>query len=218
MSTLIVQYLPGYPVSHTQTLLDHLLSLLPVNEEVRRRDLLIEPAPIFTAESQRAYTKRDLTGEAIDEAERASLLPFDGLIADVLANDVLVLAFPLHNFSVPAAIKAYFDAIIFNNHTFRVGPAPGQYAGLMTNKKALVLSAAGGVYDRPPFDTMNFMTPLVQTEFRFMGFDESEVVLFEGTLQPPEIKEAGLARAIRQLTDIAGRWYAPVGSDKRVVA
>jgi FMN-dependent NADH-azoreductase len=94
MSTLIVEYLPGYPVSNTRTVLDHLLSLLPAHEEVRRHDLLAEPAPIFTAESQRAYTKRDMMGEGIDDAEGASLQPFDRLIADVLATDVLVLAFP----------------------------------------------------------------------------------------------------------------------------
>lgn len=216
MSTLIVEYLTGYPISHTRSLLDSFLALLPAREEVRRHDLLVKPAPIFTAESQRAYTKRDLMGEVINEAERASLQPFDTLIADVLATDVLVLAFPVHNFSVPAAIKAYFDAIMFNNNTFRVGPAPGQYAGLMTAKKALVLSAAGGVYDRPPLNTMNFMTPLVEAEFRFMGFGETEVVLAEGTLQPPEVKEAGLTRATRQLTQVAGRWYASAASAERV--
>jgi FMN-dependent NADH-azoreductase len=218
MSTLVVEYLPGYPISHTRGLLDHLLSLLPVDEEVRRHDLLVEPAPIFSAVSQRAYTKRDLMGQAIDDPERASLQLFDRLIVDVMATDILVLAFPLHNFSVPAAIKAYFDAIMFNNHTFRVGPAPGQYTGLLKDKKALVLSAAGGVYDRPPFDAVNFMTPLVQAEFRFMGFAETEVVLFEGTMQPPEVKEAGLERAIRQVADLAGRWYASAGSAERAVA
>lgn len=218
MSTLIVEYMPGYPVSNTRTLLDRFLSLLPAHEEVRRRDLLAEPAPTFSAESQRAYTKRDMMDEAIDEAEVTSLQPFDRLIADVLATDVLVLAFPFHNFSVPAAIKAYFDAIMLNKGTWRYGPEPGQYTGLMTAKKALVLSAAGGVYDRPPFDTMNLMTPLVQTEFRFMGFGEIEVVLAEGMLQPPEVKEAGLARAVRQVTEVAGRWYAASGSAERAVA
>lgn len=218
MRTLVVEYLPGYPVSNTRTLLDHLLSLLPAHEELRRHDLLAEPAPIFSAESQRAYTKRDIMGEATDDAERASLQPFDRLIADVLATDVLVLAFPVHNFSVPAAVKAYFDAIMFNNNTWRYGPEPGQYTGLMTAKKALVLSAAGGVYDRPPFDTMNFMTPLVETELRFMGFGEIEVVLAEGMLRPPEVKEAGLARATRQVTEVAGRWYASAGTAERAVA
>ena len=218
MSTLIIEYLPGYPISNTRVLLDHFLALLPAHEEVRRHDLLAEPAPIFTAESQRAYTKRDLMGQAIDEAERASLQPFDRLIADVLATDVLVLAFPLHNFSVPAAIKAYFDAIMFNNNTFRADPAAGKYAGLMTAKKALVLSAAGGVYDRPPFNTMNFMTPLVRAEFGFMGFGETEVALAEGMMRPPEVKEAGLARAARQVTEVAGRWYALAGPAERAVA
>jgi FMN-dependent NADH-azoreductase len=107
---------------------------------------------------------------------------------------------------------------MFNNGTWRYGPEPGQYTGLMTAKKALVLSAAGGVYDRPPFDTMNFMTPLVQTEFRFMGFGETEVVLAEGMMQPPEVREAGLARAARQVTDVAGRWYASAGAAERAVA
>ncbi|HEV7228083.1 FMN-dependent NADH-azoreductase [Brevundimonas sp.] len=218
MSTLVVEYLPGYPISHARVLLDHLLTRLPAREEVRRHDLLIDPAPIFTAESLRAYVKRDMMGEAIDDAERALLRPADRLIADVLATDVLVLAFPLHNFSVPAAIKAYFDAIMFNNSTFRVGPAPGQYAGLMTAKKALVLSAAGGVYDAPPFDTMNFMTPLVETEFRFMGFDATEVVLAEGMVRPPEEKAASLARAVHRVTEVAGRWYDSAASAERIDA
>ena len=218
MTTLVVEYLPGYPVSHTRTLLDQLLALLPAQEAVRRHDLLADPAQIFTADSQRAYIKRDLFGEAIDEAEHASLRSADRLIAEVKAADVLVLAFPVHNFSVPAAIKAYFDAIMFNNHTFRVGPAPGQYTGLMADKKALVLSSAGAVNDRPPFDAMNLMTPLVQAEFGFMGFGETEVVLFEGTLQTPEVKEAKLARATRQISEVASRWYVSGGSSQPGVA
>jgi FMN-dependent NADH-azoreductase len=217
MSTLVVEYLPGYPISNTRVLLDNFLARLPANEDVRRHDLLVEPAPIFSAVSMRAYTKRHLFGEAVDEAERVSLKPFYRLIDDVLATDVLVLAFPVHSFSVPAAIKAYFDAIMFNEKTWRRVSA-GQYTGLMTSKKALALSAAGGVYDRPPLDAMNFMTPLVEAEFRFMGFGEIEVVLAEGTLQAPAVKEAGFARASRQVTDVAGRWYASARSADRVVA
>lgn len=218
MNTLIVEYLPGYPVSNTRTVLDNFLSLLPAQEKVLRHDLLADPAPIFTATSQRAYVKRDFMGQTLDEVERASLQPFDRLIADALAADVLVLAFPLYNFSVPAAIKAYFDAIMFNNHTFRVGPAKGQYGGLMTAKKALALSSAGGDYDRPPFKGMDFVTPLVNAQFRFMGFSEIEVVLAEATLQSLEVKEAKLEHAVSRVTEIAGRWYAPAGSTERDVA
>lgn len=206
MKTLIVEYLPGYPQSHTVTLLERFLDGVPAGEQINRRDLLATPPPLFSRQSLQAYTKRDLLGQATTAAEAASLAEFDHLVAEVKAADVLVLAFPMHNFSLPASVKAYFDAIMLNHGTWRYGPGDGQYTGLMTGRKALTLSAAGGLYLDPP-NPWDHLTTLARVELGFMGFTEIETVLAEGMMREAAVRQASLDRCHAEITAIVDRWY-----------
>src|SRR5690349_2712998 len=45
----------------------------------------------------------------------------DTLIDELLATDILVLAVPVYNFSIPAALKAYIDMVVRSGRTFRYG-------------------------------------------------------------------------------------------------
>lgn len=65
----------------------------------------------------------------------------DELVAELLAADHLVIATPVYNYNVPAALKAWID------HIVRKGMTLGfDGRGLVTGKKATVLIASGGVY------------------------------------------------------------------------
>ncbi len=65
----------------------------------------------------------------------------DELVAELLATDHLVIATPVYNYNVPAALRAWIG------HVVRKGLTLGtDGSGLVTGRKATVLPASGGVY------------------------------------------------------------------------
>ncbi len=74
-------------------------------------------------------------------AMKAELQLSDALVAELLASDHLVIATPVYNYNVPAALKAWIDSIVRKGLTLG---ADG--SGLLHGKKATVLMASGGVY------------------------------------------------------------------------
>src|SRR5207302_9152863 len=69
----------------------------------------------------------------------------DPLIEEIEAADVIVIAAPMYNFSIPSTLKAWIDHITRAGRTFRY-TAEGTVEGLLKNKKVFVVTARGGVY------------------------------------------------------------------------
>ncbi|MFY0574262.1 FMN-dependent NADH-azoreductase [Cystobacter fuscus] len=106
--------------------------------EVVERDLMETELPFVTAPWLQAYfTPPEQHSPAMKDVLRLS----DALVAELLAADHLVIATPVYNYNVPAALKAWVDHIVRKGLTLGYD---GQ--GLVTGKKATVLLASGGVY------------------------------------------------------------------------
>ena len=108
------------------------------NGEVVDRDLMETDLPFVTAPWLQAYfTPAEQHSREMKEALRLS----DELVGEILAADHIVIATPVYNSNVPAALKAWVD------HIVRKGLTLGfDGSGLVTGKKATVLLASGGVY------------------------------------------------------------------------
>ncbi len=106
--------------------------------EIVLRDLAETALPHVTAPWLQAYfTPPDRQSPEMQAALRQS----DELVAELLAADHLVIATPVYNYNVPAALKAWFD------HVVRKGRTLGfDGKGLLEGKKATVLIASGGVH------------------------------------------------------------------------
>ncbi len=106
--------------------------------QVVTRDLMETELPFVNAPWLQAY----FTPPEQHSAEMKSVLRLsDELVAELLAADHLVIATPVYNYNVPAALKAWIDHIVRKGLTLG---ADGH--GLLTGKKATVLLASGGVY------------------------------------------------------------------------
>lgn len=173
MKILVVKYLPSGANSNSKKLLDIFLKEVK-NHQISEVDLLENPAPIFNEESIQAYYKRNYGNQKLDEKEAKLLAENDKLISQLKNHDLLVLAFPMHNFGAPAAIKAYLDAVIFNGETFEMGKK------LMAGKKALVLFTSGGIYSQDQFDfnypNWNGIVFNLGINFNLMGFDKHQII------------------------------------------
>lgn len=136
-----------------------------------------EGMPFITQEwITSAYTPmNDRTPE-----QHKSLSFSDQLIEELLSCDILVIATPMYNFSVPAALKAWFDMVIRDDVTFRI-PADGGYQGLVGDRKTYVIVSTGGV---SMGSSVDHLSPLVKTDLNFMGITSIEYIYAAGTNKP----------------------------------
>ena len=129
MKTLIVSYLPRGPRSRTKRLLDHFAAGIK-SGEVEHLDLIESVPPLFLRENLLAYYRRNYADEPLSDAEAGILRDMDRLTAQLQAADFVILAYPMFNLSVPAVVKAYFDAVLQKGGTWTFGPT-GHPEGLL---------------------------------------------------------------------------------------
>jgi len=109
--------------------------------------------------------------------QQAALKVSDELIAELLAADEIVLATPMFNFSIPAALKAYIDHIVRINKTFNAS-----YEGLAKGKKVTLIIASGSVYTPGShMESYNAETGYLKQILGFIGITDVTVVLAGGT-------------------------------------
>ncbi len=135
-------------------------------------------------------------------AMQAVLQQSDQLIDEVLAADIIVIGFPMYNFGVPSAFKAYIDNVVRIGRTFDFDPAQDNpYIPLLSADAHLVtLTARGGSgFDAGgDYAHMNFAEPHIQTVFGFLGIQHFHQVAIEYQETGGEALQQSIARATAQ--------------------
>lgn len=204
MKTLVVSYLPRGERSHTRKLLDTFLKAAE-GAEIEHLDLLDDTPDLLDAQRVQSYIRRNYLGEALGEEDASALASMDRMTQQFALADAVVLAFPMHNFSFPATVKAYFDGIMQKGKTWDAGP--DGYFGLLKGKKALVLMASGGIYDGD-FAPYEHALSLAHVELGFMGFEDVRTVTAAGmNFLPPEQVEQAVSEAQEEAKAVAKEWY-----------
>lgn len=136
--------------------------------------------------------------DKLTAAQKLLLSLPDELMKELLEADTYVIGAPMYNFSIPAILKAYIDAIVRPGLTFSF--EGGRPQGLLKNKKLIVLTASGGDYSEQPMKSMDFLEPYLRGVFGFIGITDITFVKAHGN--DPETKattEASAKAAIDQL-------------------
>jgi FMN-dependent NADH-azoreductase len=135
--------------------------------EVKTRDLSQGLETI-----NQAWVNANFTEQASrSEAQNLILANSDELIAELLWADVLVIASPIYNFSVPSALKAWIDQVCRAGLTFNYtenGPV-----GLLSGKRAILAMSSGGV---PVDSAVDFATPYLRQVLNFIGISDIQTV------------------------------------------
>ena len=158
------------------------------------RDLAQDPVPHIDADRFAALIA---TPEQRTAEQKAIVAYSDALIAELKTADVIVLAVPMYNFSIPSTLKAYFDHIARAGVTFRYsekGPV-----GLITGKQTYVFAARGGRYASTPLDSQ---TPYLRMFLGFIGITDVEFVHAEGLAMSEASREESLANAHARIGEI----------------
>lgn len=139
------------------------------NGKIIRRDLAKEGLPHVTMPWLAAY----FTPPDAQTAEmKAQLGLSDTLVRELLDCDELVIATPVYNYNIPAALKAWVD------HIVRKGVTLGfDGSGLVTGKKATLLIASGGEYgESSPIRDRDIATQYLRMILKVLGFVDITVV------------------------------------------
>lgn len=182
--------------SHSTRLANALVERLSAAQPqatVTVRDLGRTPHPMLDgATLQALFTPAEQ--RTPEQAARVALN--DALIAELQAADVLVLGVPMYNFSVPAQLKNWIDAITRAGVTFSYteqGPK-----GLLEGKKAFVVQTRGGIHRNSPTDSL---TPYLKTFLGFLGMTDVQFVYAEGLAMGPDAEQNALASAQQQIEE-----------------
>lgn len=179
------------------------------NLNVTTYDVFAEDMPYFGQDLFNAFGKVQSGGELTDVESR--LLAAKQKAMDALtAADVVVFAFPLWNLTIPAKLQTFIDYVYAAGFSFKYDEE-GQLVQLMTDKKAILLSARGGIYSTPetaPMEmSVNYMRNVLGGVFGMQILDE---VVIEGHNAMPakanEIIEDGLRRVAEAASKLAHQY------------
>jgi FMN-dependent NADH-azoreductase len=157
-----------------------------------RRDLAADPVPHIDAVTIAGFfAPEDQQNSATREATALS----DRLIQELLAADAILLSVPIYNFSIPSALKAYFDQIVRVGRTFGYDPAKGLF-GLVESRPVYVAAVYGASgYGSGTLQSYNHLEPYLRSLFGFLGLSDLTFFSIEGTSIDPAQAELDEARA-----------------------
>ena len=134
--------------------------------------------------------------------QRALLTQSDALVAELQAADDIVIATPIYNFSVPAALKAWIDLICRDKITFVYeNDSP---RGLLSNKRATVIVTSGGTLAGKDID---FTTSYIQHILGFIGVDDVTIIDVTGLAKN---RSRVIAEARKEISSVSARQLADV--------
>lgn len=166
-------------------------------------DVFEEDMPAFGQDFFNAMNKKQ-NGLALSDIEQRLLAAKQKAMDALKEAEIIVFAFPLWNFSIPANLKTFVDYVAAAGFSFRYSPE-GKLIQLMTDKKLILLNARGGFYSTPDRAPLEMAVTYMKNTFHGMfGMEILGEVIIEGHNamrdKSNEIIEAGL-KQVAELAD-----------------
>ena len=186
---LLLSFSPHGKAAQTFKLARALLRDLVPDAAVTERDYGGQALPPLTREYANALTTPGgLSGSATALSEQ--------LIVELEACDLLILCTPVHNFTVPAALKAWIDHVVRIQRSFTVN---AQFAkvGLLEDRRTFVLVSSGNARKGHEPD---FLTPYMTAILATVGIESVDFVYLPAMVRGEEAVNRALEQAHRQLS------------------
>ncbi|MFQ2258038.1 FMN-dependent NADH-azoreductase [Aeromonas dhakensis] len=143
-----------------------------------------DPLPALS----QAYVQALTTATPFDAPELALS---EMLIRELEQSDALLIATPLHNFTLPAALKLWIDYVLRIHRTFQ-SSAEGKL-GLLADRPVYVLVGSGGFHQGPRTGQPDFLTPYLRHALNTLGLFNIHFFYLQGLVFGDE--------AVRQTID-----------------
>lgn len=159
------------------------------NLKVSSLDLAATPvSPISDAYAEAIVGGADASDPALVESER--------LITQLERCDALVITTPIHNFTLPAALKLWIDNVVRARRTFTAGPS-GK-VGLLRDRPVFVVISSGGVHRGPSANQPEFLTAYLRHVLGCVGLLDLHFIHLQAMAAGSDYVSASLADGRRQ--------------------
>ena len=198
MSTILyVAASPRGADAHSRRFADTLLARLQAHRPQARivtRDLAADPIPPPDAVFSAAILAPPMP-------DHPDLALSETLIRELEAAEAVVIATPMHNYTVPAVLKAWIDQIVRIHRTFASTPA-GKVGKLPDRPVYLVVASGGWFTQASPTGAPaqpDFVTPYLRAVLGTIGLRTLTLLPLEGVTRGPDAVAAAWARAMADL-------------------
>lgn len=170
-------------------------------------DVFAEDMPYFGQDLFNAFGKMQ-AGEELSDIEKRIVAAKQKAMDALKAADVVVFAFPLWNLTIPAKLQTFIDYVYASGFTFKYDEN-GQLVSLMTDKKAVILSARGGIYSTPETAPMEMAATYIKNVVGgVFGMEIVDEVIIEGHNAAPDKAEAIISEGLKKVAEVAKRFSA----------
>ncbi|EKO3516874.1 NAD(P)H-dependent oxidoreductase [Vibrio fluvialis] len=183
MKILLINSSPRQQTSSTyalaQSLVQRVSTLTPVS--------VTEENVTRLAQVDSEYSISVASIEQQHDESTGSLAVSNRLIDDLIAADLVIVASPMHNFSLPAGLKSWVDHVVRAQKTFAITPT-GKL-GLLDDKPVYVLISSGGMFSGNNAYQPDFFTPYMKEILSTIGINSVSFFAIESTISSHEVNE-----------------------------
>jgi len=126
------------------------------------------------------------------------------LIGELEHSDCLLISTPMHNFTVPAALKLWIDYVLRVGRTFKA-TREGKF-GLLADRPVLVLVRSGGVCTGEAAWQPDFLSPYLKAALAVIGFTTVEFIFLEGVA--PDDAAVSVVRSKLAKSSVLSHYFA----------
>lgn len=182
-----------------ETFMEEIKDLNPVTFDVYAEDM-----PYFGQDLFNAFAKLQ-KGEQLNDLESRLMAARQKAMDALSAADIVVFAFPLWNLTIPAKLQTFIDYVYHAGFTFKYNEE-GQLVGLMKDKKALILSARGGIYSTPEMAPMEMAATYIRNVAGgIFGMEIVDEVIIEGHNAFPDRRDEIINEGLERVKQAAAK-------------
>lgn len=132
--------------------------------------------PVAAIDADYATSQQSLA----DQSKAGSMILSNTLVDELEAADVVVIGTPMHNFTVPYALKAWIDHVVRVRRTFDIG-VEGKIP-LLRDRPVYVAIASGGVFSGERARQPDFLTLYLKAILAMIGLHDLNFFSVQGTV------------------------------------
>lgn len=184
MNILHLTFSPRSPDSASTRLSQDIVNRLRAEHDscnVTRREL--GDMPLARIDATYAHTLANPVTPNEVSTNAGSLAESEMLIRELEAADILVIGTPMHNFTVPVALKAWIDLVVRIHCSFAI--TPQGKVGKLRDRPVYIAIASGGYFGTERARQPDFLTPYLKAILGTIGLHDLRFSSVQGTAVSP---------------------------------
>ena len=140
-----------------------------------------------------------------DVSQEGSFSLSEELIQELESSDFVVIGTPMHNYTVPSALKAWIDHIVRVRRTFNVSP-DGKIS-LLRDRPVFVAISSGGRFSGERARQPDFLTPYLMAILGMIGLHDLTFFAVQGTASHPDVLEETRMKTDQEMEAYFSSYY-----------